>query len=137
VQSAPRIESAIGADGQINGRFTAQEAQELATVLRAGALPASVRVLQEASVPPTSITAPVMRAAVVSAICLLVAALGVFVGYRLSGAAAAVAFFSAGAIVILAASVVVQRTLAVSAASTLILLAGLPVERMARGAPAS
>jgi hypothetical protein len=46
-----------------------------------GALPASVRLQREAAIPPTSMIAPVVRAAVVWAVCVLVAALLVFVGY--------------------------------------------------------
>src|SRR4029453_6427337 len=41
VASAPVIRSQISDDGQISGRFTTQEADELAKVLRAGALPAT------------------------------------------------------------------------------------------------
>ena len=39
VYSAPVINSRIGAEGQIEGRFSAQEADELAKILKAGALP--------------------------------------------------------------------------------------------------
>jgi preprotein translocase subunit SecD len=39
VYSAPVIRSRIGSRGQIEGRFTAQEAADLAVVLRAGSLP--------------------------------------------------------------------------------------------------
>jgi protein-export membrane protein SecD len=132
VQSAPLIQGPIGAEGQISGRFTAKEAEELANVLRAGALPASVRLQREAAIPPTSMIAPVVRAAVVSAVCVLVAALLVFVGFRLAGTGSALAVFLSGAIVALAASVLVQRTLALSAVTTLVLAAGLALERMVR-----
>ena len=50
VASAPTIQSQIGAEGQITGRFTAQEADELAKILRAGALPATLKYLQELTV---------------------------------------------------------------------------------------
>jgi preprotein translocase subunit SecD len=39
-------------EGRISGNFTQQEAQDLALVLRAGALPASITVLQERKVGP-------------------------------------------------------------------------------------
>ncbi len=54
VQSAPVIRSRIP-DGKavIEGNFTAEEARLLATVLRAGALPAPVRVIEERTVGPT------------------------------------------------------------------------------------
>ena len=53
VQSAPVIQSRISARGQITGSFTPQEAHDLAIVLRAGALPATVKIVQNITVGPT------------------------------------------------------------------------------------
>jgi len=53
VQSAPVIRSRIGARGQITGQFTYQEAKDLSIVLRAGALPAPVRFIEETTVGPS------------------------------------------------------------------------------------
>jgi preprotein translocase subunit SecD len=50
VESAPNINGQIGAEGVITGRFTAQQADELSKVLRAGALPATLKYLQELNV---------------------------------------------------------------------------------------
>jgi preprotein translocase subunit SecD len=52
IQSAPRIDSRIGGEGQIQGRFTVREAEDVAMLLRSGALPAAVVVLQERAVGP-------------------------------------------------------------------------------------
>ncbi|MGO4571428.1 protein translocase subunit SecD [Microvirga sp. 2TAF3] len=53
VISAPTIQSAItGGSGQISGRFTVQQAQDLAVLLRAGALPAKLTVVEERTVGP-------------------------------------------------------------------------------------
>jgi protein-export membrane protein SecD len=52
VYSAPTINEKIGSEGMINGKFTQQAAEDLALLLRSGALPASVRILQEIHVPP-------------------------------------------------------------------------------------
>ncbi|HPC20745.1 MAG TPA: hypothetical protein PL039_11200, partial [Kiritimatiellia bacterium] len=52
--SAPFIRTSIpGGEGVIEGAFTLEEASDLALVLRAGALPAPLRVLEERSVDPT------------------------------------------------------------------------------------
>lgn len=52
--SAPVIQSAIcGGDGIITGSFTSQETAELALLLRSGALPAELKVIEERSVGPT------------------------------------------------------------------------------------
>ena len=53
VISAPVIRSAIlGGSGQIEGGFTAQSANDLALLLRAGALPAKLTVIEERTVGP-------------------------------------------------------------------------------------
>ncbi len=48
VLTAPRINEAIcGGTGQISGNFTAESANELAIMMRAGALPAPLRIIEE------------------------------------------------------------------------------------------
>jgi protein-export membrane protein SecD len=54
VRSAPVVQSKIpGGKGRITGRFSNQEASDLAIVLRAGALPAPVEIKEERSIGPT------------------------------------------------------------------------------------
>src|SRR5262245_18662314 len=54
VQSAPEIREPItGGHGQITGRFDFKEAQDLANVLRNGALPAPLKLLEERTVGPS------------------------------------------------------------------------------------
>ncbi len=54
VQSAPEIREPItGGRGQITGRFDMAEAQDLANVLRNGALPAPLKLLEERTVGPS------------------------------------------------------------------------------------
>jgi len=50
VTSAPVIRDRIESDGVISGGFTAQQAEDLALMLRSGALPASLKVTHEQSV---------------------------------------------------------------------------------------
>ncbi|WP_315919790.1 protein translocase subunit SecDF [Mesorhizobium sp. SP-1A] len=53
VISAPQIrEPILGGTGQISGNFTAQSANDLAVLLRAGALPANLSVIEERTVGP-------------------------------------------------------------------------------------
>lgn len=52
VITAPVIRSEIGASGEISGQFSSREASELAMLLRAGALPAPLEVLEERTVGP-------------------------------------------------------------------------------------
>jgi preprotein translocase subunit SecD len=86
VYSAPVIQEKIGGGrAQITGRFTMEEATDLAIVLRAGSLPAPVEVLENRSVGP-SLGADSIRKGIVSTVvgCLLVM---VFMAayYHLSG----------------------------------------------------
>ncbi|HRJ12742.1 MAG TPA: protein translocase subunit SecD [Alphaproteobacteria bacterium] len=54
ILSAPVIREPItGGSGQISGNFTTQEANDLALLLRAGALPAPLTVIEERTVGPT------------------------------------------------------------------------------------
>lgn len=91
VQTAPRIESRINAEGRITGSFTQQEAADLSLVLRSGALPASLTYLEERTVGPT-LGADSVRAGVAASVAGL-AAVAVFMlfYYRLAGINAIVA----------------------------------------------
>ena len=53
VQSAPIIEGRISDSGVIRGSFTQQEVEDLATVLRSGALPAGIEYLEQRAVGPS------------------------------------------------------------------------------------
>ena len=75
VQEKAVIKEPIHDRGVINGRFTEQEAKDLAMVLRSGALPAGIKYLEERTVGPSlgtdSIRAGV-RAAVIGMLAVLV-----------------------------------------------------------------
>ena len=86
IVSAPRIINPItGGSGQISGRFTVQQANDLALLLRAGALPAKLTVVEERTVGPglgkDSINAG-LKATYVAAIFVV---LFMFVTYGLFG----------------------------------------------------
>jgi len=93
VISAPRVESVIPAatGGIIRGRFTAEEAEDLVVVLKAGSLPAGIRYLEERTIGP-SLGADSVRQGLFS---FLVAVISVMVFmiiyYRMSGINAIVA----------------------------------------------
>jgi len=89
VYSAPVIQERIGGGrAQITGSFTTEEANDLAIVLRAGALPAPVKIIQDLTVGP-SLGRDSIEKGVRSTIfagCLVVVFMVVY--YRLSGAIA-------------------------------------------------
>jgi len=74
VQEVANIKEPIHDRGQIEGRFSEQEAKDLALVLRSGALPAGIKYLEERTVGP-SLGADSIRAGVQAAIIGMVAVL--------------------------------------------------------------
>jgi len=85
VISAPRILSPItGGQGQITGNFTVEDADRLSVLLRAGALPAKLTVVEERTVGPglgqDSIDAGKLAAMVggVLVVCYMLATYGIF-----------------------------------------------------------
>jgi preprotein translocase subunit SecD len=94
IQSSPRINGRITDSGIITGGatgFAPQAAQDLALVLRSGALPASIKYLDEEVVGPT-LGADSIRAGLIAAIVALISVV-VFMlfYYRLSGVNATIA----------------------------------------------
>jgi len=86
IMSAPVIQTAIlGGSGQISGSFTVEQANDLALVLRSGALPAELTIVEQRSVGP-SLGADSVAAGLNASIIGLIAVL-VFMlfSYRLFG----------------------------------------------------
>ena len=76
VISAPQIrEPILGGTGQISGNFTVQSANDLAVLLRAGALPADLTIIEERTVGPSlgadSIAAGQFAAGIAAALVLI------------------------------------------------------------------
>jgi preprotein translocase subunit SecD len=93
VYSAPVIQGRIDDNGEITGNFNQDTSHELALVLRAGALPASIKYLEERTVGP-SLGADSIRQGVRASIgSILVVMIFLVFYYRLSGVNAVVALF--------------------------------------------
>ncbi len=91
VQEVATIKEAIHDTGIINGRFTQQETQDLSMTLRSGALPASIKYLEERTVGP-SLGADSIRSGVHAAIYGMLAVLVfMLIYYRWAGVNADVA----------------------------------------------
>jgi preprotein translocase subunit SecD len=91
VYSAPVIRSQITMHGQIEGRFTPEEAADLAVVLRAGSLPVPVTIEEERLVGPTLGADSIARGFQASLLALAATLVFAVAYYRISGAYAAVA----------------------------------------------
>ena len=92
VYSAPRINERIpGGRAVITGTFTIEEARDLAIVLRAGALPAPVTVLEERTVGPSLGADSIRQGVIAITASAVLVFLFMLVYYRLSGLIADVA----------------------------------------------
>jgi preprotein translocase subunit SecD len=128
VYSAPRINERIpGGRAVITGQFTIEEARDLAIVLRAGALPAPVVVLEERTVGP-SLGADSIRQGLM-AITLSAAVVFVFmlVYYRLSGLIADIALLL-NLLILLACMAAFRATLTLPGLAGIALTVGMAVD---------
>jgi SecD/SecF fusion protein len=128
VQSAPVIRERIsGGKAQISGSFTTEEAHDLAIVLRAGALPAPVDIVQNLTVGP-SLGRDSIRAGVASAILgtFLVVGFMMFY-YRISGLIADLALLL-NLILMLAALSLFRATLTLPGIAGIVLSIGMAVD---------
>jgi preprotein translocase subunit SecD len=91
VNSAPVINGRIEDSGMIEGNFSEQSAHDLALVLRAGALPASIKYLEERTVGPSLGADSIRHGVQASVLSLVVVMLFMLVYYRLSGGNAVLA----------------------------------------------
>ena len=91
LQTAPVINGRIDDTGVIEGQFGEQEANDLALVLRSGALPASIKYLEERTVGPSLGADSIRHGVQASIVSLLVVLIFLVIYYRLSGVNAVVA----------------------------------------------
>ena len=128
VYSAPVIQEKIsGGRAQITGRFSQDEAKDLAIVLRAGALPAPVQIIQNVTVGPSlgqdSIDAGIHAALLGTFLVILFMA----IYYKLSGVIADVAMIL-NVIILLGALGMINATLTLPGIAGIILTIGMAVD---------
>ncbi|MBT3929227.1 MAG: protein translocase subunit SecD, partial [Rhodospirillaceae bacterium] len=128
VVSAPRIQTAInGGSGIITGRFTPQEVTELSILLRAGALPAPLTVLEERTVGPGLGADSIEAGKIASIIGLAAVVVFIVISYGLFGLMAAIALlFNLSLIVALLS--VLQATLTLPGIAGIVLTIGMAVD---------
>ena len=127
VESAPVVQSQIRDQGQITGRYSAQAADELAKVLRAGALPAPLKYLQQLTV-GASLGRDSIRAGVMASIAgMAFLATFMLVYYRFSGVNAIVAL-SANLLILLGCMAYSGATMTLPGIAGVILTIGVGVD---------
>ncbi|HSO76166.1 MAG TPA: protein translocase subunit SecD [Blastocatellia bacterium] len=127
VKSAPRINSQINDRGQITGSFTKKSAEDLALILRSGALPAKAIYLEERTVGP-SLGADSIRQGVTASIAGLLAVVLVMLYYYRGAGINAVLALVLNLVLLIAALVMVDATLTLPGIAGVILTIGMAVD---------
>lgn len=128
VHSAPVIQERIsGGQAQITGSFTMDEARDLAIVLRAGALPAPVNILEERTVGPSLGNDSIRQGIMATIIGSLLVFVFMLVYYRLSGSVADIALLIQ-IFLILAVLAALRATLTLPGIAGMLLTVGVAVD---------
>jgi len=128
VISAPRIQQPIlGGSGIITGNFTVQETSDLALLLRAGALPAPLVILEERSVGPGLGRDSIEAGKIASIIGMALVIVYMVVSYGLFGVLADLALFF-NIVLIIALLSVLQATLTLPGIAGIVLTIGMAVD---------
>ncbi len=127
VQSAPVIRSQIGARGQITGQFSYQEARDLSIVLRAGALPAPVKIVEETTVGPSLGKESVEKGIKAGVAGILIVMLFMLIYYKVAGLAADLALLM-NVVLLWAMMVLLGATLTLPGIAGFILTVGMAVD---------
>jgi len=128
VFSAPVIRSQIGARGQIElGGGTIEEARDLALVLRAGALPAPIRIIEERTVGPSLGQDSIDRGQIAGIIGISLVILTMLLYYRVAGALA-VAALSVYMLLVMGGLAALGATLTLPGIAGLVLSIGMAVD---------
>ncbi len=128
VISAPVIrEPILGGRGQISGSFTAATASDLSVLLRAGALPAPLTVIEERTVGPDLGADSIRAGAIASVIAVVLVIVFMVVAYGLFGIFANVALI-ANLFLIVAVCSVASITLTLPGIAGIVLTMGMAVD---------
>ena len=127
VYSAPQIRARISRAGVITGRFSSEDAADLAVILRAGALPISVHIEEERTIGP-ALGADSIRSGVWAAVAGLLLVVAFIVGYyRLSGGYASLALL-ANLLMVVGLMSLFEGTLTLPGIAGLVLTVGMAVD---------
>ncbi len=128
IYSAPVIQERIaGGNAQITGRFTLEEAKDLSIVLRAGALPAPMKMLQNVTVGPSLGRDSIEAGKIAGIIGTIAVVLFMIFYYRLSGLIADFALFL-NIVLLLGAMASLNATLTLPGIAGIILAIGMAVD---------
>jgi SecD/SecF fusion protein len=129
VMSAPRLITAIQTDGQITGNFTSKEVNQLVSILRAGALPATLKPLpvSENTIGPTLGEDTIRSGTFSVGVAFAVVLAFMIVYYRFAGFVACVALL-ANLLLTVGFMVLVNATFTLPGLAGLVLMLGMAVD---------
>ncbi len=127
VQSAPNIKDRIEDQGVIEGTFTPEEANDLALVLRAGALPAGLTYLEERTVGPSLGLDSIRKGITASVVGAVLVFVALILYYRKAGLNAVIALLL-NALLLAAAMALFDATLTLPGIAGFILTIGMAVD---------
>ena len=127
VKSDPVINGRIDDSGMIEGNFSQQSAHDLALVLRAGALPASIKYLEERTVGPSLGADSIRHGVQASVLSLLVVMIFMLFYYRISGGNAVLALIL-NLVILLAVMALFGAVLTLPGIAGVILTIGMGVD---------
>ena len=127
VVSAPVIQSQIFGSGQITGNFNVSETNELALILRAGALPAPLIILEERSVGPGLGADSIAAGQIAAMVGLALVIIYMELSYGLFGVFADIALM-VNIVLILGALSALQATLTLPGIAGIVLTMGMAVD---------
>ena len=127
VVSAPTIQSQIFGNGQITGSFTVAETNELSLILRAGALPAPLIVMEERSIGPGLGADSVAAGQVAAIVGLVLVIIYMILSYGFFGVLANIAL-AVNITLILGTLSFIQATLTLPGIAGIVLTMGMAVD---------
>jgi preprotein translocase subunit SecD len=127
VYSAPVIRSQITMHGQIEGRFTTEEAADLAVVLRAGSLPVPVAIEEERLVGPALGADSIARGFRASVLALAATLVFAVIYYKRSGLYAAAALH-ANILMLIGIMSLFEATLTMPGMAGIVLTVGMAID---------
>ncbi|MGE5856591.1 MAG: protein translocase subunit SecD, partial [Syntrophaceae bacterium] len=128
VYSAPVIKERIsGGDAQVTGAFTMDDAKDLAIVLRAGSLPAPVKILEQRTVGPSLGQDSIDKGILSTIVGFLIVFIFMVIYYKMSGIVANIALLL-NLVLLLGAMALFDATLTMPGIAGIVLTVGMAVD---------
>jgi preprotein translocase subunit SecD len=127
VISAPVIRAQIFANGQISGDFSVEETNDLSLLLRSGALPAPLEVVEERSIGPGLGSDSIKAGEIAAMIGLIGVAIFMIINYGVVGVLAVIAIF-ANMLLLFGQLTILGATLTLPGIAGIVLTIGMAVD---------